>query len=1705
VKHLWRSLLSIGLLLSVVVPAADAQPSAPATGLGGQSATRLPDGRWLLLGGEAPGSVLGAAQIGGEDGSVTPLATGLVTPRAWHSATVLPDGTVLVLGGVGAAGDDLDAAELFDPATESFQPIAVAGLTRRSHHTATLLTDGTLLLAGGRSPGGARRDAEIVDLHATAATAIPRPLTSARRDHSATLLPDGTVVLWGGRDGHGDPRDDGDLFDPRQEAFVPVTTPFVVSSEALELAGSIPEDGAIDVPVGAIIALRFSKPVRIDTVTPLTVLLTGPQGLEPAQVVAAEGGTLAFVTPRAHLEPGGTYTVSINGVRDDAAFLFPPTGVRFTTESDGEGRGHDGHTHATKAGKMADGTRHHHGGHGHHGHHDEHSAAAPERDDFEWKGERRNGRPYSHWQSLPPHQAPTGVTALAGQVLRLNGQPLANVTIRVGYRSARTDATGRFLLSYLYAGYPTMHIEGTTANRPGRIYGHFSVGVDIDAGETNVLPYTIWMPLIDTAHATALPVPTTHELVATTPRIPGLEVRVPAGVVLQTSDGPLTSITLTRIPVDRPPFPLPEGAKFSFTPQTHSALVQRPDGSASPTGVRFVMPNVENLAPGTRIDLWTYDTKQHWYSYGQGTVSADGTQIVPDAGVEFHAVTCYFILGPVVNIVNAIIDGMRDGDPVDLATGLFVYEKTDLVVDDVIPIVVSRHYRQGDANYRSFGRNTNLSYQMYLVGDSSTFTYADLMLADGAKVRFTRISAGTGYTDAVMEHTATPTRFHKARLTWNPAHGWEIAFRDGTVYEFVAGNPGSMLTAIRDRAGNRLTISRYGSHYLRISRITSPNGRWVEFTWDTPGVGLITQVRDNTGRTVSYGYDGTARLTSVTDAKAGGTSYTYNANDQMLTITDPRSITFLTNTYASTGGTSARLISQTQADSTTYQFAYTVDGNGKVTQTDVTDPRGTVRRVTFDANGYPLTDTRAYGQPEAQTITYVRQATTSLVTSMTDALGRTTAYTYDTMGNVTSVTRLSGTADAVTTTYTYEPTFNQVASVTDALSHTTSFTYDTAGNLTTITDPLSHATTLTYNAAGQPLTITNALSHTVTLAYEQGDLASVTDPLGNVTTRFTDAVGRVVAVTNPLGQRTRYAYDALNQVTAITDALNGLTQLAYDGNGNLTGVTDARSNATTYVYNSMDRVTSRTDPLTRAESYGYDNNGNPTSFTDRKSQASSTTYDRLNRPTLVTYADSSTTSYTWDAGNRLTQIVDSIAGTLTRTYDGLDRLTSETTAQGSVSYTYDAASRRATITVAGQPTVSYTYDNANRLTAVTQGTASVGLTYDNADRRTALTLPNGTSTEYAYDNASRLTGLTYKAGSTTLGTLTYAYDAAGTRTTVGGTWARTGQPTAVTSATYNAANHQLTFGGTTLTYDLNGNLTSDGTTTYTWNARNQLVAITGPVGASFVYDGAGRRQTKTVGGTATSFLHDGLNPVQEQSGSNVANLLTGLGIDEYYVRTDTGGAQTFFTDALGSAVALTDATAAIAASYTYEAFGATAVSGTTGNGYDYTGRESDGTGLKYYRARYFHPQLQRLVSEDPIGFLAGDTNLYAYVSNTPTSGRKNFGENLAALGADVAGALIPGVTGLGVGVRSIKGVAAGRARALIDDATTNPGRWRTISVHTEEATGRAARGGTSIQAVRENVQTGERLVEHTLVTKSGRVIDSHFRPMYKPRAGDLLH
>lgn len=381
----------------------------------------------------------------------------------------------------------------------------------------------------------------------------------------------------------------------------------------------------------------------------------------------------------------------------------------------------------------------------------------------------------------------------------------------------------------------------------------------------------------------------------------------------------------------------------------------------------------------------------------------------------------------------------------------------------------------------------------------------------------------------------------------------------------------------------------------------------------------------------------------------------------------------------------------------------------------------------------------------------------------------------------------------------------------------------------------------------------------------------------------------------------------------------------------------------------------------------------------------------MNRRISATYADA-TTTFTYDTVGRLVKASDTAPGTgaIDFAYDVLDRLTQEITGQGSVSYQYDVLGRRTNMIANGQQPTTYQYDAASRLTQVAQGSLAVGLGYDNANRRTSLTYPNGTNTSYSYDIASRLTSIAHNGPSGLIEALTYQYDAAGNRTSLtrnNGTASLL--PSAVASATYDAANEQTAFAGATLQYDANGNLTNDGVNTYTWDARNRLIGISGGVTASFSYDALGRRTQKTLStqssALSTGFLYDGNDIAAEIGGGAVsASYLRSLRVDEPFVRR-ASTTEYFHGDAQGSTLVLTDVSGGSDSIYTYEPFGNAVTTGTCQNRLQFSSRENDHLGLYFYRARYYSAAKSRFLSEDPIGFGGGDTNTYSFVRNNPAN------------------------------------------------------------------------------------------------------------------------
>jgi len=1227
------------------------------------------------------------------------------------------------------------------------------------------------------------------------------------------------------------------------------------------------------------------------------------------------------------------------------------------------------------------------------------------------------------------HVLATGLTTLSGQILDEEAQPVEGALIKLGLAQVSTDEGGNFLLQNPPVGAnQLLLIDGTPASAPGKSLPAIPLTVTIVAGQANALRYTPYLHFQKTTGLVNIANSAVERLV-TDPDLPGFQLRIPAGAQIIGWDGqPNTQMSVRRVPMDRLPVPPPPADRVAGA--AYMDYFDKVGGGTPSEPIPVTLPNDLDLPPGAQAELWYFDEApdgsrpNQWAQYGTGTVSPDGSRIMPDidpaTGKSYGQprFCCGINMAAILETARQFYfgggapsaGGDTAGDPVDLATGLLMITKTDLVLPGRLPIALTRTYQTNGTATGPFGRGTTHAAQMAVLIQGNQRI---VRMGDGRRFAFTQQPDGTfrNTTDGLMQGVVLTEPGGIPTLRWKDGARWVFG---ASVNPLTRG-----LTQQIDRNQNTLTNLWSGQ---RITAITGPDGRQLTFAYDA--LNRITRVTDPLGRAIVYAYDAAGNLATVTDPEGDTTRYTYDGANRLTTISDPTGLVFLQNFY----GPSGRVLRQLQADGSEYRFRYRLTGagssgggctnltgnvvtvalpfvpcptvdswenfqagytvtGGTITETTVVDPRGHETTTRFNGRGYRTSVIDAMGQ----TSTLQRNAANQVV-SATDPLGRTTTFDYDAAGNVTKILDPA----LHETRFTYDAQWNRVTTITDALNQITEFTYDPAnGNLLTVKDPLNHVTTMSYNSFGQPISVQGpiATEPPTTFAYDaSGNLITTTDPLGNATQRTYDAVGRLLSLTDPRGLVTQFRYDSLNRVIDIADARQGLTRFTYDPNGNLLTVTDAKNQTTAYTYDHMDRLATRKDALNRQESYQYDAAGNLTQFTDRKNQIAAFAYDALNRRTTATYqgdTPASTTTFTYDAGGRVMRASDTAAGagTIDFGYDTLDRLIQEITGQGTVAYQYDVLGRRTQMTTNGQSPVTYQYDVASRLTRVEQGSLFATLGYDNAGRRTSLGYSNGTTTSYAYDLASRVTAITHNGPNGLIEALAYTYDAAGNRTSLTrANGPASVVPQAVASATYDAANEQTQFSGATLTYDQNGNLTNDGVNTYTWDVRNRLIGLSGGTTASSTYDPLGRRASKTINGIATQFLYDGNDIAAEIGGGAVgATYLRSLNIDEPFIRQSAIGNEHYHTDALGSSLALSTTQGTSSTTYTYEPFGKTMVAGSSGNALQFTGRENDGIGLYYYRVRAYSPSHQRFLAQDPLEFAGSEHGLYNYAFNSPLS------------------------------------------------------------------------------------------------------------------------
>ena len=696
---------------------------------------------------------------------------------------------------------------------------------------------------------------------------------------------------------------------------------------------------------------------------------------------------------------------------------------------------------------------------------------------------------------------------------------------------------------------------------------------------------------------------------------------------------------------------------------------------------------------------------------------------------------------------------------------------------------------------------------------------------------------------------------------------------------------------------------------------------------------------------------------------------------------------------------------------------YLRDSSGNVRM--LTEPGGVVTRLSYDEGGQGAPGAaglltrvqRAFGLPEVETSELFYDSSGGNLRRVEDAAGRITEFVRNGAGMVEEVRQLGlgGQQTPLVTSYAYD-VMGRVLSITDPDGSVTELDYDVQGNLTHVRDAKSPSgvTMFDYDAMNRVRERTDALGYPETFTYDlNGALRTHTDREGHVFTYFYDDAGRLTRKEFP----------------GATGALGNeyLTWSYEDGDGD--------------PLNDQDHVTliERVQPgegISRISMEWEDDH----KVLERESTEGSTWQPSIEvRVPHVAFQNQrdqigvfeggnaiTNAHYEYDRHSRVTELNQDEGGDaqLRFVYDELGRMEERQVRDSAAGPWLRSVHEFFT----GGDVCSVAAEWRSGMGASWESVSSFDYLYDVYGRRsqrssTQQAFGGVTHVEaFGYDDVSRLTDVV----ANTVQDEAFSYDNVGNRLTVLGgasTWQ------------YNAANQLLDDGAFTYEYDRNGNriLKRDKLameeTVYTWTPENMLESITQSDGSSVMYryDGLARRvykEMRDAQGVVTEihrFVYDRedivLLDIERPGGSDSrVAFLHGPGTDHPCIQIVDGEVEAFVLDALGSVTDQMDLSSGVVTqAYRHSSFGLEEqvldpMRSSEWGTYGFTARERDQeSGLMGYRFRMYDPSVGRFASEDPIGFLGGDVNLFGYVGGRPVEATDPSGLFAPAFAATIAG------------------------------------------------------------------------------------------------------
>lgn len=817
-----------------------------------------------------------------------------------------------------------------------------------------------------------------------------------------------------------------------------------------------------------------------------------------------------------------------------------------------------------------------------------------------------------------------------------------------------------------------------------------------------------------------------------------------------------------------------------------------------------------------------------------------------------------------------------------------------------------------------------------------------------------------------------------------------------TIERNAAGVP----TAIVAPFGQRTELS-VGPDGL-LSSVESPGGRTLEMTYDSKGL-LQTFTKPN-GATSTFTYDGVGRL--LTDEDASGSTQTLEMDgdygDYSVTLSSAAGREKVVSRKQLADGGTERTI-QNPSGTVSHRVERT-DGSKSVTLGD-----GTVIHTTS------LPDDR-YGSsvqvPSTATITTPGGRSAVIDTSVEhDEANWWDPFSWNTETSSTSV-------NGRTSTSVLDKNAKSIESTSSA-GRTSSSTFDDDERPLTLNVPGFAQVSYSYDANGR-MTQASQGSRTSTVTYNAGGrIESTTDPLGRSTQYAYDADGLVTSTTLPGGREVQFSYDNNGNMTSLTPPSRPAHEFSYDILGLMTGATAPEASSTprttAYQYGTLDHdLTEITRPSGAQAQLSYDSGGRIDGMITPDGTTSLTYNSATGKPSSISGPGGQQIAFEYDGPLPTSHTMTGpIAGSSSLSYNNEFQLISANAAGSQIGFTYDADGL---LTGAGDLLLGRDADNGV-VNAVTLSALATSFSYDQYGDPTSIDTDymggDVHNVSFTRDAGGRIVTKQETAGAVTT-TWAYNYNAAGQLENVMNdgvqyaayTYDQNGNRTSKTDssgttlATFDARDRMVTSGDLDLAYNENGELiekqnrVNGDTLSLEYTTLGDLKSATtvDDHEIDYVLDPLGRRVGKRVDGDLVQGLlysPEAFGPVAELDENNdlVSRFVyTGSHVPAYMIKNGT--TYRLVTDQLGSVMMVVDTqTGAVAQEITYGPFGEVlSDSNPSFQPFGFAGGIYDvDTGLAHYGAREYDAEIGRWTAADPIGFNAGDSNLYGYVVQDPVN------------------------------------------------------------------------------------------------------------------------